>query len=107
MSNAISRPIPRAAPVTTATLSLSICGVSIRSVSSLGTRSDLPSRGYRDALRRGQPCFPQHLSGVLAEGGRARADGARRLLELHRAGHGSETTGPGMVLLHEHARGAH
>src|SRR5262249_48614407 len=99
--------MPRAAPVTTATLSLSICGVSIRTVSSLRKCSDDPFSGEGVDLRRGQSRFLQDVSRVLAESGRARADRARRLLELHRGGHGSETACPGMFLLHDHAGGAH
>src|SRR5437867_8458110 len=93
MRSAISRPIPRAAPVTTATLSFSI-GVAIGTpLSPLSVcASDDAARRQALDLRRVEPGFSQDIPRVLAEGGRARADRARGFRELDGRADGPEAS---------------
>src|SRR3989304_3296400 len=88
MRSAISRPIPRAAPVTTTTLSSSI----MVAVSCGG----LDHAALAEALDLGVPVpgLPEHLVGVLAERGRRRHDPAGALRQFDRNADGLEPPRP-------------
>src|SRR3984893_9612234 len=102
MRSAISRPIPRAAPVTTATLSFSI-GVAIGTpLSPLSVcSSDDAARRQTLDLHLVEPGFSQDIPRVLAEGGRARADCAGGARGLDGGANARETTGARVRLLDE------
>src|SRR5258705_12099041 len=97
MSSEISRPMPRAAPVTTATLSLSIMAESL-----LGYSNDA-FRGERVDLRGREAALREHVAAVLAQPRRRGADGARGLLELHRRRYRLEFARARVVLLGDQA----
>src|SRR6266849_9419465 len=103
MRSAISRPIPRAAPVTNATLSFSI-GVAIGTpLSSLSVCSsdDAACRQALD-LCRVEPGFPQDIPRVLAERGRTRPDRARGFRERDGGADGREAARARVRLLDDH-----
>src|SRR3989304_7943182 len=99
MRSAISRPIPRAAPVTTTTLSLSIMVL----VSCEG----LDDAALAEALDLGVPVpgLPEHPVGVLAERGRRRQEPAGALRPFDRNADGLESPALRVILLGDHPAG--